>query len=144
MGDVYLAEQVLLRRPCAIKLIRPERAGDPHNLLRFEREVPATAKLTHWNPVEIYDYGHTDDGTFYYAMEYLPGLSLEELVGRFGPLPPERAVHFLRQVCSALQEAHTAGLIHRDLKPSNIIACERGGIHDVAKLVDFGLLPTSD
>jgi eukaryotic-like serine/threonine-protein kinase len=140
MGEVYLAEHVLLRRPCAIKLIRPERAGDARDLRRFEREVQATARLTHWNTVEIYDYGNAEDGTFYYAMEYLPGLSLQELVDRHGPLPPERAIHLLRQVCYALREAHGAGLIHRDIKPSNILACERGGVHDVAKLLDFGLV----
>jgi serine/threonine-protein kinase len=140
MGEVYLAEHVLLRRPCALKLIRPERAGDPTNLARFEREVQATAALTHPNVVEIYDYGRADDGTFYYAMEYLPGLTLHELVGRHGPLPPERAVHLLRQVCGALQEAHAAGLIHRDVKPGNILVCRRGGQHEVAKLLDFGLV----
>jgi serine/threonine-protein kinase len=142
MGEVYLAEHLLLRRPCAIKLIRPDQAGDPHSLARFEREVRATATLTHWNTVEIYDYGHAADGTFYYVMEYLPGLSLQDLVERHGPLPPERAVHLLRQVCAALREAHGIGLIHRDIKPSNILACERGGVHDVAKLLDFGIVQT--
>jgi serine/threonine-protein kinase len=140
MGEVYLAEHVLLRRPCAVKLIRPDRTTDSHNLLRFEREVQATATLTHPNTVQIFDYGHAEDGTFYYAMEYLPGLNLEDLVKRHGPLPPERAVHLIRQVCGALHEAHAAGLIHRDIKPSNIITCERGGLHDVAKLLDFGLV----
>jgi serine/threonine-protein kinase len=140
MGEVYMAEHVLLRRPCAIKLIRPERAVNTRELQRFEREVRATARLTHWNTVEIYDYGHAEDGTFYYAMEYLPGLSLQDLVDQHGPLPPGRAIHLLRQVCRALNEAHANGLIHRDIKPSNIIACERGGVHDVAKLLDFGLV----
>ena len=91
MGEVYLAEHLLLRRPCAIKLIRPEQAGDPTQLSRFEREVQAMATLTHWNTVEMYDYGHAEDGTFYYVMEYLPGQNLEKLVGRYGPLPPGRA-----------------------------------------------------
>ena len=140
MGEVYLGEHVMLRRQCAVKLIRPDQAGDPTNLQRFEREVKAMATLTHWNTVEVYDYGHAEDGTFYYVMEYLPGLSLQELVERHGPLPPERTVHFLRQVCCALQEANGIGLIHRDIKPSNVIACERGGISDVAKLLDFGLV----
>jgi eukaryotic-like serine/threonine-protein kinase len=140
MGEVYLAEHVLLRRPCALKLIRPERAGDPNHLLRFEREVQATAALTHPNTIQVFDYGHADDGTFYYAMEYLAGLNLEQMVTRHGPLLPERAVHILRQVCGALHEAHAAGLIHRDIKPNNIITCERGGLHDVAKLLDFGLV----
>jgi serine/threonine-protein kinase len=140
MGEVYLAEHLLLRRPCAVKLIRPEQAGDPTNLQRFEREVQAMATLTHWNTVEIYDYGHADDGTFYYVMEYLPGLNLDNLVTRYGPLPSERAIHLLRQVCRAMREAHGVGLLHRDIKPSNIIACERGGVFDVAKLLDFGLV----
>jgi eukaryotic-like serine/threonine-protein kinase len=140
MGEVHLGEHLLLRRQCAIKLIRPEHAGDPTTLERFEREVQAMATLTHWNTVEIYDYGRTEDGTFYYVMEYLPGLSLEEMVEQHGPLPPARAVHFLRQLCAALREAHAIGLIHRDIKPSNVIACQRGGVHDVAKLLDFGLV----
>jgi eukaryotic-like serine/threonine-protein kinase len=140
MGEVYLAEHLLLRRPCAVKLIRPEQAGDPTNLQRFEREVQAMATLTHWNTVEIYDYGHADDGTFYYVMEYLPGQNLEQLVAHYGPLPPARAIHLLRQVCGALHEAHNVGLLHRDIKPSNIIACERGDVFDVVKLLDFGLV----
>jgi serine/threonine-protein kinase len=140
MGEVYLAEHVLLRRPCALKLIRPEHVGDPKLLLRFEREVQTTATLTHPNTVQIFDYGHAEDGTFYYVMEYLPGLTLDQLVKQHGPLPAARAVHFLRQVCGALQEAHAVGLVHRDVKPSNVMVCERGGLHDVAKLLDFGLV----
>jgi serine/threonine-protein kinase len=140
MGTVYLAEHVMLRRQCAIKLIRPDQAGDPKTFLRFEREVRSTATLTHWNTVEIFDYGHAEDGTFYYVMEYLPGMNLEDLVEQHGPMPPERAVHFLRQVCQALREAHSIGLVHRDIKPSNIFASERGKVQDVAKLLDFGLV----
>jgi eukaryotic-like serine/threonine-protein kinase len=140
MGEVYRAEHQLLKRPCAVKLIRPDKVAEPTVLTRFEREVQATAKLTHWNSVEIYDYGRSDDGTFYYAMELLPGLSLDELVKHYGPLPAARAVHFLRQACKALREAHAKGLIHRDIKPANIFAAERGGVYDVAKLLDFGLV----
>jgi serine/threonine-protein kinase len=140
MGEVYLAEHQLLKRPCALKLIRPDSVGDPRALARFEREVRLTATLSHPNTVEIYDYGRTSDGTYYYVMEYLPGLSLAELVGRHGPLPPGRVVYLLRQVCAALGEAHAVGLIHRDIKPSNIIAARRGGMDDVAKLLDFGLV----
>jgi serine/threonine-protein kinase len=140
MGDVYLAEHLLLRRPCAIKLIRQEQTRDPSALERFEREVQAMATLTHWNTVEVYDYGRADDGRFYYVMEYLPGPNLEALVARSGPLPPARALHILRQTCQALREAHAMGLLHRDIKPSNIIVCERGGVHDVVKLLDFGLV----
>jgi serine/threonine-protein kinase len=98
------------------------------------------ATLTHPNTVQVFDYGHTADGVFYYVMEYLPGLDLARLVGNHGPLPPGRAVHLLAQVCRALREAHAAGLIHRDLKPGNIMVCTRGGVPDVAKLLDFGLV----
>lgn len=139
MGEVYLAEHMLLKRPCAIKLIRPEKAGDSRALARFEREVKQTAKLSHWNTIEIYDYGRADDGTFYYVMEYLPGLNLGQLVEMCGPLPTERVIHLLSQTCDALTEAHQAGLIHRDIKPANIFAAKRGSVYDVAKLLDFGL-----
>ena len=139
MGEVYLAEHQLMKRPVAIKLIKPGKAADPQALARFHREVQATAKLTHWNSIEIFDYGHSEDGTFYYVMEYLPGKSLAELVEKFGPMAPARVVHLLEQTCAALAEAHGLGLIHRDIKPGNIFAAERGGVYDVAKLLDFGL-----
>lgn len=140
MGDVFLAEHHLMKRPCALKRIRPDKAGDPVTLARFEREVQATAKLSHPNTVEIYDFGRADDGTFYYVMEYLPGLSTGEIVDRHGPMPPGRVVYLLRQACGALAEAHASGLIHRDLKPANIVAAKRGGMYDVAKVLDFGLV----
>ena len=126
--------------PARSRSSEPNKATDPHALARFHAEVRATAKLTHWNTVEIFDYGSTDDGTFYYVMEYLPGLSLAELVERHGPLPAERVIHLLEQTCDALAEAHSAGLIHRDIKPGNIFAAQRGGVYDVAKLLDFGLV----
>lgn len=140
MGDVFLAEHQLMKRPCAIKVIRAERAGDVTALARFEREVRATAKLSHWNNIDIYDYGRTADGTFYYVMEYLPGRSVADLVREDGPMPAARVIYLIRQVCDALQEAHGMGLIHRDIKPANIFAAARGGYHDVAKLLDFGLV----
>jgi serine/threonine protein kinase len=140
MGSVYLAEHRMLKRPCAIKLIREDRANDAHTLARFEREVRMTAQLSHWNTIEIFDYGRTDDGTFFYVMEYLPGLSLQDLLDRYGPLPAERVVHLLEQLCQALREAHQAGLIHRDIKPANVFAAKRGGLYDVVKLLDFGLV----
>lgn len=140
MGEVYLAEHLLLRRPSVVKIIRPDRASDRSLLKRFEREVQILATLTHWNTVEVFDYGHTADGTFYYVMEYLPGLNLDELVQRYGPLPPGRVVHLLRQLCAALHEAHTSGLIHRDIKPGNVMVCRRGCVPDVVKLLDFGLV----
>ncbi len=140
MGEVYRAEHVLLNRPCAVKLIQADGEADARAIARFENEVKATARLTHWNTVDIYDYGRTSDGTFYYVMELLAGMSLEDLVEKHGPLSPARVVYLLRQVCGALQEAHRAGLIHRDIKPANIFAAQRGGVYDVAKLLDFGLV----
>jgi serine/threonine-protein kinase len=139
MGEVYLAEHQMMKRPCAVKLIRPEKAGDPRMLARFEREVRATAKLSHWNSIDIYDYGRTADGTFYYVMEYLPGHNIGEIVQQYGPIPPARAAYLLDQVCGALAEAHSIGLVHRDIKPANIFCAYRGGVFDVVKLLDFGL-----
>jgi len=139
MGEVYLGHHQLMKRPCAIKVIRAEKAGDTNVLQRFEREVHASSKLSHWNNIDIYDYGRTKDGTFYYVMEYLPGLTVADLVRRFGHLPPARAVYLWRQICDALQEAHSQGMIHRDIKPANVFAAKRGGFYDVGKLLDFGL-----
>lgn len=139
MGEVFLAEHQLMKRPCAIKIIRPEKAGDPKVLARFAREVRTIAKLTHWNSVDIFDYGRSKDGTFYYVMEYLPGMNLQDLVRQHGPLPPERTIYLMRQACDALREAHSFGIIHRDIKPANIYVSERGGVYDVVKVLDFGL-----
>ena len=140
MGEVFKAEHVLLKRPCAMKLIRQEKNESSDALRRFEREVKASATLTHWNTIDIYDYGHIEDGTFYYVMELLPGLSLEDLVAMFRRQSAARTIWFLRQVCQALNEAHHRGLVHRDIKPGNIFAAYRGGRWDVAKLLDFGLV----
>ena len=140
MGEVFLAEHRFLKRPCAIKLIRSEIAADPTFVKRFEREVQAATRLTHPSTVQVYDFGRAEDGALFYVMEYLPGLTLDQLVQQAGPLPPGRVVHILRQICGALAEAHVSGLVHRDVKPGNVMICRLAGRADVAKLFDFGLV----
>lgn len=143
MGEVYRAEHALMRRSCAIKLIHPERARDREVQDRFAREAKATAQLTHWNTIEVYDYGTTEDGRLYYVMEYLEGVNLWEYVDKYGPMQPARVIYVLKQLCDALYEAECVGLVHRDIKPSNIFLTERGRSFDVAKLLDFGLVQTA-
>lgn len=140
MGDVYLAEHRLLKRVCAVKLIRADVSEDPVMLTRFEREVQATATLTHWNTVQVFDYGQTADGTFFYVMEHLHGRNLKQIVDQTGPMPQERVVFILCQVCNALREAAAHGLVHRDIKPSNVFLAHVGHRFDVVKLLDFGLV----
>ena len=139
MGEVYYASHKLLRRPCAVKIIRAEFARDPDAQAQFEGEVQAAAQLAHPHAVRVYDYGRADDGTFYCVMEYLPGVTLHELVARFNPLPAGRAIFLLRQICSALGAAHAAGLVHRDVKPGNVIVNNSPRQADFATLLDFGL-----
>ena len=139
MGVVYRARHALLRRDTAVKLLLPSRA-DPAAVERFEREVCLTCQLAHPNTIQIFDYGHTPEGIFYYAMEFLRGVNLHDLVGRFGPQPEARVVQILAQICDSLAEAHAMGLIHRDIKPGNVFLCRRGGVADYVKVLDFGLV----
>jgi serine/threonine-protein kinase len=148
MGEVWLAKHRMLARPAAIKLIRPDALGaDPASrttvLARFEREAQATAALRSYHTIQLYDFGATQEGLFFYVMELLKGLNLDSLVARFGPIPAARAVHLLRQVCHSLEEAHESGLIHRDIKPANIYTCRLGLEYDFVKVLDFGLVKAS-
>ena len=139
MGVVYKATHGMLKRPTAVKLLRPELGGrEVHDL--FRREVQLTATLKHPHTITIYDYGRTPDGLFYYAMELLDGASLQDIVEATGPQPASRVVYVLRDAALALDEAHSVGLIHRDVKPSNIMLARQGGAYDVVKVVDFGLV----
>jgi serine/threonine-protein kinase len=149
MGEVWLAQHRMLARPAAIKLIRPEVLGvadvqSRQLLKRFEREAQATALMRSPHTLALYDFGMADDGTFYYVMELLDGFDLDDLIERFGPVPAERAVHFLRQTCASLAEAHDAGLIHRDIKPANLYTCRYGRDVDFIKVLDFGLVKQND
>jgi serine/threonine-protein kinase len=139
MATVHRAVHALLKRPTAIKILKPALATD-EVIARFEREVVLASRLQHPATVEIFDYGRTRDGTFYYAMEYIDGITLAQLVERDGAQSVSRVAYILRQVCESLREAHGKGLIHRDVKPQNIMLCERGGESDVVKVLDFGLI----
>ncbi len=146
MGEVWSAEHQMLARPAAIKLIRSENgpsgsgSAQESHLRRFEREVQATALLRSPHTVEVYDYGLTENRTFYYVMELLSGLSLDTLVKKHGAVPPERVIHVMRQACHSLAEAHERELVHRDLKPANIFLCRYGREYDFVKVLDFGLV----
>ena len=146
MGEVWRARHGSLIRPAAVKLIRPELLGDKSTgemdaiLRRFEREAQATSLLASPHTVVLYDFGRTDDGIIYYVMELLGGMDLESLVRRFGPLPAERVIFILDQVCHALADAHRVKLVHRDIKPSNIQLTVHGADYDFVKVFDFGLV----
>ncbi|MDQ3231549.1 MAG: serine/threonine protein kinase, partial [Pseudobdellovibrionaceae bacterium] len=139
IGEIYLAKHAFLKRPTAIKILKADNS-DPESLTRFEAEVRATSQLSHPNTVSIYDFGRTADRNFYYAMEFLPGISLAKLIEMEKHLPCHRTIHLLLQVCASLKEAHALGMIHRDIKPLNIMICRIGGDYDVVKVVDFGLV----
>ncbi|HXW08494.1 MAG TPA: serine/threonine-protein kinase [Vicinamibacterales bacterium] len=145
MGEVWRAKHRLLARPAAIKLIRADVLGtsqDPHSeaVRRFEREAQETATLRSVHTIDVYDFGVTEDGDFYYVMELLDGISLERFVQTYGPMEPARVVFVLRQVCHSLAEAHARGLVHRDVKPPNIFICRLGPDDDFVKVLDFGLV----
>jgi serine/threonine protein kinase len=133
----------MLRRPTAIKLLDLEKIN-PGSIARFEREVQITCQLNNPNTIAIYDYGRTPEGVFYYAMEFLDGINLETLVNQAGPQPEARVIHLLLQICGSLYEAHSKGLVHRDIKPANIMLNRRGGLSDVIKVLDFGLVKAID
>ncbi|MEE9132278.1 MAG: serine/threonine-protein kinase [Gemmatimonadota bacterium] len=149
MGEVWLARHRMLARPAAVKLIRAEALGTDEAsgrtvLRRFEREAQATAALESYHTIDLYDFGVTEEGAFYYVMELLKGLNLDALVRRFGPVPPARTVYLLRQVCHSLGDAHENGMIHRDIKPANIYVCRLGPDCDFVKVLDFGLVKTKE
>ncbi len=139
MGKVYRAKHALLLRPTAVKILPPEKSS-PKSIARFEQEVHLTSRLKHPNTISIYDFGRTENGLFFYAMEYLEGIDLEKFVHLEAKVPPPRVIHILLQVCASLHEAHQAGLVHRDIKPANIMLCSRGGAVDLVKVLDFGMV----
>lgn len=143
MGTVYLGAHGLLERKVAIKVLENAEATE-RSLARFQREVQLTAHLQHPNTIQIYDFGRTDEGTFFYVMEFVDGVSLEQLVDYYGRQPPERVIYLLLQICGSISEAHLAGMVHRDIKPANVLLTSRSGIHDLIKVLDFGLAKQID
>lgn len=144
MGEVWRAEHRLLARSAAIKLIRPEAEREPGGATevreRFRREAQTLASMRSRHTIEIYDYGVTELGTFYYVMELLDGLDLESLIVRYGAQPAGRVIRMMTQACSSLAEAHDAGLLHRDIKPPNLYLSRAADEVDIVKLLDFGIV----
>ena len=139
MGVVYRAEHRMLKRPAAIKLIRAERAASEQAIAKFEQEVQMSATLSHWNTVQIYDYGRTVNGDFFYVMEFLEGKTLAQQLVADNAMKPDVAVDVIRQICNGLEEAHAKTLVHRDLKPANIFLTNCGSQCNLVKILDFGL-----
>jgi DNA-binding NtrC family response regulator len=140
MGQVWRAKHQLLARPAAIKIVKKDQLEDPTTIERFQREAKATSNLASPHTITLFDFGLSDDGTFYYVMELLDGIDLKQLLLRFGPQPPERVAHFMVHACKSLAESHAAGLIHRDIKPANLFTCRLGEEVDILKVLDFGLV----
>jgi len=139
MGRVYLAEHVRMGRPCALKVLNPELVDSPDAIARFAREASSASRINHPNVASVYDFGETEDGIAYLAMEYAEGERLSTLIAREGPFPPERAVAIARQVADALITAHELGIVHRDLKPDNILVSRARDGSDLVKVIDFGI-----
>lgn len=150
MGEVYQATHRMFARPAAIKLIRADvvAPGDTDAALlavkRFRREAEAAAQLRNPHTVALYDFGVTSDQTLYFVMELLDGMDLQSIVREYGPMPANRVIYILRQVCDSLEEAHASGLVHRDIKPANIHLGRVGLKHDFVKVLDFGLVKSLD
>ncbi len=143
MADVYKGRHESLRRDVAVKVLEPV-AVNHHSFARFEREVRLTAKLRHPNTIDIYDYGRTEEGAFFYVMEYVKGVSVEELIRDHGRQSPGRVIHVMNQICGSLQEAHLQGMVHRDIKPANVLVSSQAGVYDLVKVLDFGLVKEVD
>ncbi|HEX7666124.1 MAG TPA: serine/threonine-protein kinase [Polyangiaceae bacterium] len=144
MGEVWAAYRAGLKRDVALKMLKADAARDETIVARFEREVKATSELSHPNTIRVFDFGVTDDGIFYYAMELLDGETLADLVKRSGPLPCERAAHLVLQAARSLAEAHQNGIVHRDVKPANLFVTRAGGEPDFVKVLDFGIAKQDD